>query len=105
MKALEVLKTALEQEILPYYVAGNAGPLLELKDRLAEKILCDLTAAGLAIVPREPTEEMRLAGFRKCRIKMRGLHCRNKDCNVGAVTPPAMDTVWQAMVGASEEAK
>ena len=67
------------------------SPNLNKRLKQAEAVISDLSAAGSAIVPREPTEEMRKQGTHQIWL--------------GGIFPDRAIRVYKSMVAASEEGK
>lgn len=71
-----------------------------------ERALAALRAAGYAVVPREPTDEMRIAAVDKLGCYMHDLWERHKDklsIQIAVVDSKQTDTVWRAMIEAAEQ--
>ena len=69
----------------------NIPAKVRIADNIAEAVIADLSAAGSAIVPREPTEEMRKQGTHQIWL--------------GGDFPDRAIRVYESMVAASEEGK
>ena len=79
--AREVIANTKHRAFSPYGVDAKArGVSVEtrLGTTVADAIIAALSAAGLVIVPKEPTEKMRWAGWHQHRSPRLRCHCARR---------------------------